>query len=73
MKIIYKSLYDEECLNNMKYLLTYISEIKFDFCMEYIYRLIKDFAIHNNDYYLKSNLVDLMNNLYKKLRGEIFD
>ena len=73
MKIIYKSLYDEECLNNMRYLLTYISEIKFDFCREYIYRLIKDFAINNNEYYLKSNLVDLMNNLYKKLRGDIFD
>lgn len=38
----------------------------------YVYNLIKEFAINNNNLYKSSNLVDLLNRIYREERGEIF-
>jgi hypothetical protein len=73
MKIVYKSDVQDECHENMKSLLTTISEIKSNNCKQYIYKLIKTFAINNNEIYIKSNLVELMNKIYQEERGEIFN
>lgn len=79
MKYIYDySMQDYENENdvspeNMKILLTFISEIKIHECQSYIYRLIKSFAIQNNEIYLKSNLLELMNRISQEQRGDIFD
>jgi hypothetical protein len=62
----------ESCCENMRILLTFISESK-ESAKKYVYRLIKSFAIKNNELYLNSNLLDLMNRIYKEERGEIFD
>jgi hypothetical protein len=59
--------------NNMKNLLTSISEIKSNECQNYIYRLIKTFAIDYKEIYLRSNLLELMNNISQQQRGEIFE
>ena len=69
MKLV--CLNDEDCSNNMKTLLTYICETKN--MKQYVYELIKEFAINNNNIYLKSNLLDLMNLLHQSLRGDIFN
>ncbi|MCQ2816795.1 MAG: calponin homology domain-containing protein [archaeon] len=58
---------------NMKRLLTFISRknkrfTKID-CKDYVYNLIKKFAIQNDKLYLQSNLLDLMNRIYNKKRG----
>ncbi len=58
--------------HNMKILLTFISEIKYKDCQSYIYKLIKTFAIEHNEIYLRSNLLDLMNNISQLQRGDIF-
>jgi hypothetical protein len=59
----------------MKTLLTSISELKSENndCKAYIYKLIKTFAIQNDKKYLKSNLLDLLNSIYKEKRGQIFE
>jgi len=62
----------ENCCENMRILLTFISESK-ESAKKYVYRLIKSFAIKNNGLYLNSNLLDLMNRIYREERGEIFD
>jgi hypothetical protein len=72
MKIVYKNDIYDECHDNMKNLLTFLSEIEKDICKNYVYRLIKTFAISNNDLYLNSNLLDLMNKIYQEERGDIF-
>lgn len=79
MKFVYDSgviEYEGENLispDNLRILLTFISEIKAHDCQIYIYKLIKTFAIQNNDIYLRSNLLDLMNKISQQERGEIFD
>lgn len=73
MKIVYKNDVYDECHDNIKHLLTFIAEIEKDNCTNYVYRLIKTFAINNNDLYLNSNLLDLMNRIYQEERGEIFN
>lgn len=72
MKIVYKNDVYDECHDNMKNLLTFISEIEKDNCKNYVYRLIKTFAINNNELYLNSNLLELMNKIYQEERGDIF-
>lgn len=72
MRIVYENDVPDECHENMKSLLTYISEIKLNDCKQYVYELIKAFAINNNDIYLTSNLLDLMNKIYQEERGDIF-
>ena len=62
----------ENCCDNMRILLTFISDST-EKSKKYVYRLIKSFAIKNNDLYLNSNLLDLMNRIYQEERGEIFD
>ena len=75
MKIIYGDEIMDEPHENMKTLLTFISEIKSENndCKGYIYKLIKTFAIQNDKKYLKSNLLDLLNSIYKEKRGQIFE
>jgi len=75
MKIIYSDEVISEPHNNMKTLLTTISEIKSENndCKTYVYKLIKTFAIQNDKKYLKSNLLDLLNSIYFEKRGDIFD
>lgn len=59
-----------KCKENMLNLLTFIS---FESnCKSYVYRLLKEFAIANNELYLTSNLLELMNDIYKGERGLIF-
>lgn len=72
MKFIYSQdvIDNEECRVNIRELLEFISEKPQG--KEYIYNLIKEFAIYNNDIYMHSNLVDLLNRIYKELRGPIF-
>jgi len=53
----------------MKILLTYVSEIENKDCKHYVYNLIKKFAIKNNEIYISSNLLDLMNRIYQEKRG----
>jgi hypothetical protein len=72
MKIVYKNDIYDECHDNMKNLLTFISELDQENCKNYVYRLIKTFAISNNELYLNSNLLDLMNKIYQEERGDIF-
>ena len=72
MNIVNKNDVYDECNDNMKNLLTFISEIEKDNWKNYVYRLIKTFAISNNDLYLNSNLLDLMNRIYQEERGDIF-
>jgi len=72
MKIVYKNDVYDECHDNMKNLLTFISEIERENCKNYVYRLIKTFAISNNELYLNSNLLELMNKIYQEERGDIF-
>lgn len=71
MKIIYKEDIDyQNCKVNIKNLLNEISykpEGK-----SYVYNLIKEFAINNYSLYINSNLVDLLNRIYREERGEIF-
>jgi len=57
---------------NMKTLLTYISELDDQDCKHYVYTLIKNFAIKNNDMYIGSNLLDLMNRIYQEERGNTY-
>ena len=75
MKIIYGDEVMDEPHENMKTLLTFISEIKSDNndCKGYVYKLIKTFAIQNDKKYLKSNLLPLMNSISNEKRGNIFD
>ena len=65
----------DEPHENMKNLLTTISEIKSENndCKGYVYKLIKTFAIQNDKKYLKSNLLPLMNSISNEKRGNIFD
>jgi hypothetical protein len=72
MKLVYKNDVSDECHENMKSLLNYLSEIKTHNCKQYVYKLIKSFAINNNDIYMTSNLVELMNRIYQQERGDIF-
>jgi hypothetical protein len=72
MKIIYKKSVTDESHENMKELLTYISEFAEGDYKLYIYKLLKTFAIMHNELYLNSNLVDLMNKIHQEERGEIF-
>ena len=75
MKIIYGDEIMDEPHENMKTLLTFISEIKSENndCKGYVYKLIKTFAIQNDKKYLKSNLLPLMNSISNEKRGKIFD
>ena len=75
MKIIYGDEIMDEPHENMKTLLTFISEIKSENndCKGYVYKLIKTFAIQNDKKYLKSNLLPLMNSISNEKRGNIFD
>lgn len=75
MKIIYSDDIIEQPHENMETLLTFISELKSEKndCKEYIYLLIKTFAIQNDKIYLKSNLLGLLNSIYDEKRGAIFD
>lgn len=75
MKIIYGDEIMDEPHENMKNLLTTISEIKSENndCKGYVYKLIKTFAIQNDKKYLKSNLLPLMNSISNEKRGNIFD
>ena len=75
MKIIYGDEIMDEQHENMKTLLTFISEIKSENndCKGYVYKLIKTFAIQNDKKYLKSNLLPLMNSISNEKRGNIFD
>ena len=75
MKIIYGDEVMDEPHENMKTLLTFISEIKSENndCKGYVYKLIKTFAIQNDKKYLKSNLLPLMNSISNEKRGNIFD
>ena len=59
---------------NMKNLLTFISELKNEKkdCKDYVYNLIKSFAIQNDKLYLQSNLLTLLNKIYEEKRGTIF-
>ena len=50
---------NEECRNNIRRLLQEISEKPNG--KIYVYDLIKQFAIKNNELYIKSNLLDLLN------------
>ena len=72
MKLIYYSTEHgiDECKDNIRDLLDVISE-KPD-GKNYVYQLIKDFAIQNGDLYIKSNLVELLNRIYQEERGPIF-
>jgi len=70
MKIVYTS--NSTCQINMKILLTYISELSNKDCKHYVYTLIKNFAIKNNDIYITSNLLDLMNRIYQEERGKLY-
>lgn len=72
MKIVYKNDIYDDCHDNMKNVLTFLSEIEKENCKNYVYRLIKNFAINNNELYLNSNLLDLMNKIYQEERGDIF-
>ena len=75
MKIIYGDEVMNEPHENMKTLLTFISEIKSENndCKGYVYKLIKTFAIQNDKKYLKSNLLPLMNSISNEKRGNIFE
>ena len=75
MKIIYGDEIMDEPHENMKTLLTFISEIQSENndCKGYVYKLIKTFAIQNDKKYLKSNLLPLMNSISNEKRGKIFD
>lgn len=75
MKLIYSDDLIDKPQENMKALLTFISELKSENndCKGYVYKLIKTFAIQNDKKYLKSNLLDLMNSIYNEKRGKIFD
>ena len=75
MKIIYGDEIMDEPHENMKTLLTFISEIKSENndCKGYVYKLIKTFAVQNDKKYLKSNLLPLMNSISNEKRGNIFD
>jgi len=75
MKIIYGDEVMDKPHENMKTLLTFISEIKSENndCKGYVYKLIKTFAIQNDKKYLKSNLLPLMNSISNEKRGKIFD
>ena len=75
MKIIYGDEVMDEPHENMKTLLTFISEIKSENndCKGYVYKLIKTFAIQNDKKYLKSNLLPLMNSISNEKRGNIFE
>lgn len=72
MKYIYSQelLNNTECKENIKKLLEFISETPKG--KTYVYDLIKEFAIQNNDLYIRSNLVDLLNRIYQEERGPIF-
>ena len=75
MKIIYGDEVMDEQHENMKTLLTFISEIQSENndCKGYVYKLIKTFAIQNDKKYLKSNLLPLMNSISNEKTGNIFD
>lgn len=72
MKVIYalNELNNEECKENMKNLLSFISQKSNG--KSYIYGLVKEFAINNSELYINSNLVDLLNKIYQEERGPIF-
>ena len=75
MKIIYGDEIMDQPHENMKTLLTFISEIQSENndCKGYVYKLIKTFAIQNDKKYLKSNLLPLMNSISNEKRGKIFE
>ena len=75
MKIIYGDDVNDEPHENMKTLLTSISELKSENndCKRYINKLIKAFSIKNDKKYWKSNLLDLLKSIYKEKRGQIFE
>lgn len=72
MKFVYSQelLDNQECKDNIRNLLEFISEKPNG--KAYIYDLVKEFAIQNNDLYIHSNLVDLLNRIYQEERGPIF-
>ena len=74
-----KTIYGDDVIDapheNMKKLLSFVSGLNTEkgSCKGYIYKLIKTFAIENDKKYIKSNLVDLMNEISNEKRGKIFE
>lgn len=62
---------EEECKTNMLTLLHNISTKSNG--QSYIYNLIKEFGISDYNLYINSNLIELMNDIYKAERGDIFN
>lgn len=48
-------------------------EASSDLLKEFVYNVIKTFAKENPDYYQQSNLIELMNYVVDKRRGDIFE
>ena len=61
---------EQACKENMLSLLNDISSKENG--QTYIYNLIKEFGIIDYNLYISSNLIDLMNDIYKAERGDIF-
>ena len=78
LSLIYQPDVNEQCKENCKEFLETLHEaddedmMSTDCLKEFVYRVIKAFAKENQEAYLKSNLIDLMNHVVEKRRQDIF-
>ena len=78
MVLLYQPDTDYQCKENIKEFLESLHDgSEGDFSSEalkgFVYDVIKAFAKENSEAYQQSNLIDLMNYVVDKRRGEIFE
>lgn len=69
--LLYHPDIEESCRENLLSLFVYLNG-ESDIFKEYLYEIIKEFSEKNKLAFLKSNLVEFMNNIAKERRGKIF-
>lgn len=70
LSMIYHPDTDETCRDNLLEFFNYLNS-ESEIFKDYLYEIIKEFSEKNKFGFLKSNLVEFMNNLAKERRGEI--
>lgn len=71
LMLIYHPDIEESCRENLLNLFGFLNS-ESEIFKEYLYEIIKEFSEKNKFAFLKSNLVEFMNNIAKERRGKIF-
>lgn len=78
MMLIYQPDTEQDCKENMREFLETLhdgndEENSTEQLKDFVYNVVKAFAKENSEAYQQSNLIDLMNYVIDKRRGEIFE